>query len=497
MVSGFILWFLMCCVNLCACCKCCRKKLPCCFAIFQNHQLRGKLTVIFLFVVAAAIATAAFQGRNEFNSAIYDSADELRALGDSFDNLYADAEAMETQSAAIVTSTAAAACDNAEVQSALDSTGVGLASAASSIEELLRGLGGQLTDTAKTIEDDAPPNIDLGLGVITCMVWLNVLLGICAILTDRCKCDDCLVLMIGSLTLLLLIALVGLEATLAVAISDFCFKGPSTSIALAMDEDLVNFYTTCNGTNPLDTQFDSAQASLTAYETTIDDIAADPAITCNEPELTEIPVQIDLTKASIFSMQSNSGCSFLNPRFTGFLNDIICDEAVRGLFLCLLVHGCSGLALLIAFCCFPCAANTEPRFNNVADMRKLFKALDTDGSGDITKEEMLAGAIELGMTKEEASALFDQLDTDGNGVVTQEELALMKNHKKHLVTLEKEKDELKKHLCGKNLGEFATKLYEHGIEQVADLSDPHLVDAQMLTDEIGMTNEQAAKCLAK
>ena len=130
-------------------------------------------------------------------------------------------------------------------------------------------------------------------------------------------------------------------------------------------------------------------------------------------------------------------------------------------------------------------------------MRKLFKALDTDGSGDITKEEMLAGAIELGMTKEEASALFDQLDTDGNGVVTQEELALMKNHKKHLVTLEKEKDELKKHLCGKNLGEFATKLYEHGIEQVADLSDPHLVDAQMLTDEIGMTNEQAAKCLAK
>ena len=33
---------------------------------------------------------------------------------------------------------------------------------------------------------------------------------------------------------------------------------------------------------------------------------------------------------------------------------------------------------------------------------------------------------------------------DGNGVVTQEELALMKNHKKHLVTLEKEKDELKK-----------------------------------------------------
>lgn len=142
-------------------------------------------------------------------------------------------------------------------------------------------------------------------------------------------------------------------------------------------------------------------------------------------------------------------------------------------------------------------SGTGTPFKDAAGMAKLFKILDADDSGGISKEEMLAGNMELGMTKEEASVLFDELDTDGNGVVTPEELAMMKKHKKHLVALEKEKGELQKHLDGRGLGSFAAKLHGYGIEQVADLNDPHLVDAHMLTDEIGMTDEQAVKCLAK
>ena len=45
---------------------------------------------------------------------------------------------------------------------------------------------------------------------------------------------------------------------------------------------------------------------------------------------------------------------------------------------------------------------------------EAFKILGADDSGGISKEEMLAGNMELGMTKE-ASVLFDELDTDGNG----------------------------------------------------------------------------------
>jgi hypothetical protein len=52
---------------------------------------------------------------------------------------------------------------------------------------------------------------------------------------------------------------------------------------------------------------------------------------------------------------------------------------------------------------------------------KLFKAFDTDGSGDISREEMVNGAPLLGMDAGEAMRLFDKLDVDGNGVVDLEE----------------------------------------------------------------------------
>lgn len=49
---------------------------------------------------------------------------------------------------------------------------------------------------------------------------------------------------------------------------------------------------------------------------------------------------------------------------------------------------------------------------------ELFRAIDTDNSLDITRDEMVAGAIELKMSKQEAAELFEALDADHDGVVS-------------------------------------------------------------------------------
>ena len=64
--------------------------------------------------------------------------------------------------------------------------------------------------------------------------------------------------------------------------------------------------------------------------------------------------------------------------------------------------------------------------------------------------------------------------------MTPEELAMMKKHKKHGGPRRRRR--AAEASDGEDWG-AAAKLHEYGIEQVADLNDPHLVDAHMLTDE--------------
>jgi len=54
-------------------------------------------------------------------------------------------------------------------------------------------------------------------------------------------------------------------------------------------------------------------------------------------------------------------------------------------------------------------------------INELFERLDENGDGELSREEVIAGASLLNMTEEQASAFFDDLDDDGSGAIDRKE----------------------------------------------------------------------------
>jgi hypothetical protein len=148
---------------------------------------------------------------------------------------------------------------------------------------------------------------------------------------------------------------------------------------------------------------------------------------------------------------------------------------------------------VITFCIFPCAANTKPLID---DPKALFRKLDADKSGSLTKDEVMKGAIEFKMTPAQAGALFDALDKDGSGTLSLEELSMMENHKKFSEEWELAQGELRKHLAKLGLEKFLSKLGEFGIDHVEDLYDTGLCGDGALRNDVGMTEADIAKLRA-
>lgn len=325
-----------------------------------------------MFFVTAIVATCSYAGRNEFNDAAYEAGEEIRSLASKFDVLEDLAEDLLDETAMLANFTSRTNCSEASFQDGFEDASAALSLASEDIYDLLEGLGDTIRDGADFIEDKAPNAVDLGLGFLTAMVWANALFGTFAICTDKCKCDDCFTIFLGTLTLIVFTIVVGLEVALTVTIADFCYKDPTESVftVLGSDNDMLSYYLTCNGTSPLAPSFGEVDDSLVSYSAGVRDVRNRIFVDCNDGPMTSIMVTVNTTRATLDTFESNSGCSLTNPVFTGIAHGIVCDEVVRGLFACFMVHAASALLLFITLMVFPCAANSQPRFVDHNEMAR-------------------------------------------------------------------------------------------------------------------------------
>ena len=73
-------------------------------------------------------------------------------------------------------------------------------------------------------------------------------------------------------------------------------------------------------------------------------------------------------------------------------------------------------------------------------LEKIFKALDTDGNGCLSKKEILDGwerHVGGGMTEYEIEQMFDRIDTDKSGEIDYSEFVMATINEKNLLTKEK------------------------------------------------------------
>lgn len=74
------------------------------------------------------------------------------------------------------------------------------------------------------------------------------------------------------------------------------------------------------------------------------------------------------------------------------------------------------------------------------DLDKIFKAIDIDGDGNLSKEEILLGYEEhfgVPITEEQVDEMFEKIDLDGNGTIDYTEFVMATINQNNLVTTER------------------------------------------------------------
>lgn len=74
------------------------------------------------------------------------------------------------------------------------------------------------------------------------------------------------------------------------------------------------------------------------------------------------------------------------------------------------------------------------------DLDKIFKAIDINGDGNLSKEEVMLGYeqhLGIPMTVEQVDEMFEKIDLDGNGTIDYTEFVTATIEGKNLVTIDR------------------------------------------------------------
>jgi len=254
-------------------------------------------------------------------------------LEDIFSALKSGSDELEGSAGVISLAVNGSSCGSSFAASSLWNTSQSLATAAGETVDLVGGIASKVRQFSNGFERRVPLVIDLGVGFVTGIMSITVFAGFYMTAFGSVFSRQ-VVLVLSSLVLILFCPIIGFELTASVVISDFCV-GLDDSFLIVAEEyipsgalDLVEFYTRCNGTNPLEAPLDdSLQASADLAQG-----VAEFGSNCSAVAMASIVNETMVVNATVQTLSSNMGCDLVNPLLTRLLHSVVCSDVVVGIY---------------------------------------------------------------------------------------------------------------------------------------------------------------------
>jgi len=137
--------------------------------------------------------------------------------------------------------------------------------------------------------------------------------------------------------ILLFIALIGIELTLSVLFADFCYAGPNDSIQDMSDKifpeeaaNVVSFYMTCTGTNPLEIHLNKTINALAVIGNETDYFYE--RFDCTAGAMATLHSTVALAEDTTSEMSDKQSCATINDHYFNMVDEALCNKTISGLF---------------------------------------------------------------------------------------------------------------------------------------------------------------------
>lgn len=226
--------------------------------------------------------------------------------------------------------------------------------------------------------------------LFACVVAGSALLSTLC-LSDRsrkiCCCQvstlfQCTTDILGMIFLIVLVVLITAEMVSAVVISDICIRNPETAMLDQMQDaagasggmDILRYYFTCEGDNPLDPMFELVQAGLKGAEVMVNGLE-----TRTGCATAAIASGFGGTSATFDALQATISCKRINEIVLDITRGAMCTHAVDGLNTLWTVQAATGVFLIIALVLFKLVQATFKKHRAGAGKANVHPITDAAG----------------------------------------------------------------------------------------------------------------------
>jgi hypothetical protein len=432
-VAVLLLWglFLLC-HKCCPYCKCCYRA-----KLWAERPCRAKAVVTLLFLLFAGLMCGSIKGRNSFHKAADVLVPALSGSAELFTEMEGGAGGMVAASTALdagyaaltagCVGTAAGVCaacpypgaaaagvtkvqwDAAARNALVGATGAGGAAGAMAPQlstfkskgaELLamtKGQGATVSKIASSIGTDGKKYIDLGIAAVVAFGLAVALLGVLGTWcmsrrtgTGRCCSLSTLLLLaaqaLGFLFLVLLVALVGIQASASAVFAEVCHYSALSLLVIsrsstyslthsllylfahqvcyqpvpetamldvltqsgrynvlapgAFDVPTLKYYMTCNGANELDAKLGTAAAQIAGLRPELDKT--------DKCDTSGLAGAVPAAAAAMTTVRYTVACPRISNLLLAFTRDAVCTHMVDGLYFLWTAQAAGGVFLALA-----------------------------------------------------------------------------------------------------------------------------------------------------